>query len=69
MSDKALATLIGVIIAVGIIGFSFYSLSKTKDNTEELDEKYDNKTEELFGTMNYQTPQDRINEMGVYLNA
>ena len=69
MSEKALAILIAVIIAVGVIGFSFFALSKTKDNTEELDEKYDNKTEEIFGTMNYQTPQDRINEMGVYLNA
>ena len=69
MSDKALATLIGVIIAVGIIGFSFYALSKTKDNTDDLNDKYDTKTEEIFGTMNYQTPQDRINEMGVYLNA
>ena len=69
MSEKALAILIGVIIAVGIIGFAFFSLSKTKDNTEKLDEKYDKKTEDIFGTMNYQTPQDRINEMGVHLNA
>ncbi len=69
MSEKALAILIGVIIAVGIIGFAFYSLSKTKDNTEELDEKYDNKTEEIFGTMNYQTPQERLSDMGIHVNA
>ena len=69
MSEKALAILIGVIIAVGIIGFAFYSLSMTKDNTEKLNNDYDQKTEDIFGTMNYQTPQERINEMGVYLNA
>ena len=69
MSEKALAILIGVIIAVGIIGFAFYSLSKTKDNTEELDEKYDNKTEEIFRTMNYQTPQERLSDMGIHVNA
>ena len=69
MSDKALATLIGVIIAVGIIGFAFYSLSKTKDNTEELDNKYDQKTEDIFGTMNYQTPQERLSDMGIHVNA
>ena len=69
MSEKALAILIGVIIAVGIIGFAFFSLSKTKDNTEELDEKYDNKTEEIFGTMNYQTPQERLSDMGIHVNA
>ncbi len=69
MSDKALATLIGVIIAVGIIGFSFYSLSKTKDNTEKLDEKYDKKTEDIFGTMNYQTPQERLSGTGIHVNA
>ena len=69
MSEKALAILIGVIIAVGIIGFSFFALSKTKDNTDELDEKYDNKTEEIFGTMNYQTPQEKLSNMGIHVNA
>ena len=69
MSEKALAILIGVIIAVGIIGFAFYSLSMTKDNTEDLNNKYDQKTEDIFGTMNYQTPQERLSDMGIHVNA
>lgn len=63
---KFFAAAIGVVVLLASV---MYFAGGTKDKADDMDDKYENKSTEVFGRLDIPTPQNRMNEMGVYLKA